>query len=120
MTAVPPTNRFRSPAASRRALRRLLPATLLVLPIGAALAVAQVPGTAGRTLESPASAAQIAWTPPSSITEEQRFTLGLKGEIDGQATGHVALVEGAACPASPLYPRQLAAGTKLAVAPIPS
>lgn len=119
MTAVPPTNRFRSPAASRCALRRLLPATLLVLPIGAALAVAQVPGTAGRTLESPASAAQIAWTPPSSITEEQRFTLGLKGEIDGQATGHVALVEGAACPASPLYPRQLAAGTKLAVAPIP-
>lgn len=119
MTAVPPTRRFRLPAPSRRALRRLLPTTLVALPIGAALAVAQVPGTASRTLESPATTAQIAWAPPASITEEQRFSLGLRGEIDGQATGHVALVEGAACPASPLYPRQLVAGTRLTVTPIP-
>ncbi len=61
MTAVPPTRRFRLPAPSRRALRRLLPTTLVALPIGAALAVAQVPGTASRTLESPATTAQIAW-----------------------------------------------------------
>ncbi len=120
MTAVPPTPRLRLPAvASRRTLRRLLPATAIALPLGAALAVAQVPGTAGRTLDAPASAAQISWAPPASITEEQRFTLGVKGVVDGQATGHVALVEGAACPASPLYPRQLVAGTKLTVTPIP-
>jgi hypothetical protein len=120
VSAVPPTHRFRLGASSRRALRRLLPATLLTLPIGAALAVAQVPGTAPRSLDSPASTAQLTWTAPASITEEQRTSLNVSGEIDGQATGHVALVEGVgACPASPLYPRQIATGTKLNLTPIP-
>lgn len=91
-----------------------------MLPAGAALAVAQVPGMAARTLDSPASTAQITWTAPATITEEQRFSLGLTGDLDGQATGHVALVDaGVACPTSPLYPRQIATGTKLTLTPNP-
>lgn len=120
MPSVPPTHRFRLSASARRALRRLLPATVLTLPVGAALAVAQVPGVTARTLDSPATTAQITWTAPTAITEEQRFSLGLSGEVDGQATGHIALVDTAtSCPASPLYPRQLATGTKLTLTPNP-
>ncbi|MEH3053156.1 MAG: hypothetical protein PGN13_03985 [Patulibacter minatonensis] len=107
------------PTLRSRALRgpalRGLAATALLVPVGAGLAIADGTTPAPRSLDGGATAARITWTAPAAITEDTKFTLGLRGEINGQATAHIALVDAPACPASPLYPRQLALGTRLAV-----
>lgn len=109
------------PLGLRRRGRELALATAVLLPAGGALAIADTPATTARSFDGAATAARITWAPPASITEEQRFSLGLSGQIDGQATAHIALLDAAtACPASPLYPRQIAAGTKLTLTPDPA
>lgn len=66
-----------------------------------------------------ASAAEVTWTAPSVITEESKFSLTATGTVNGQATGHIALVSGA-CPTSPLFPRQVSTGTRTTVAADPA
>lgn len=71
-------------------------------------------------LSGAATAAQVSWTAPPSLTEETRFSLTAAGAINGQATGHIALLAGVAvCPASPLFPRQVSTGTRITVAADP-
>ena len=116
-----------------RPLRRLLPliSALLLLALGAGFASADslsgttptTPTTPATTplavapLSGPATIAQITWTPPASLTEEQPSQLSLAGTLNGFATLHTLLQpqSAGACPASPLYPRQVATGTQLSV-----
>ncbi len=72
------------------------------------------PATTTPELGGPATRATATWTAPTALTEETKFTLPVAGEIDGQATAHLALVKDVpACPLSPLYPRQLATGARV-------
>ncbi|MBO9532476.1 MAG: hypothetical protein J7513_05840 [Solirubrobacteraceae bacterium] len=114
--------RFSRLRAPRRAVvRSMLVMTAALVPSGAAVAIADGTTPTARSLNTPATAARIAWTPPATTLEDQKFTLGLSGEIDGQATAHVALLDAAtACPASPLYPRQIAVGQALTVTADPA
>lgn len=119
MPRVPDTRPLRLRERLRRSGPRVAIGSALIVPAVAALAVAQSPAPA--TLDRPATTARIGWTVPATITEDQRISVPLVGEIDGQATGHVALLENvSACPASPLYPRQIAAGTRLVIAAAPT
>jgi hypothetical protein len=131
-----------------RTLARLAVAAALILPFGGAVAMADtVDGTTPTTPTTPvladpgspttpttpttpvattpvisgaATAADILWTPPASITEETKFTLSGSGTVNGQATAHIAVVDpGAACAASPLYPMQTASGSRVTVAAAP-
>ncbi|MDO9352528.1 MAG: hypothetical protein Q7T55_02470 [Solirubrobacteraceae bacterium] len=68
------------------------------------------------TLGAAATVADATWTAPQQITEEGKFTLGVTGTTNGQLTAHIALLKDtSACPTSPLYPMQTAAGTKVTV-----
>lgn len=65
-----------------------------------------------------ATSATGTWTPPADLVEETKFNIGVSGEINGQATAHVALLKDvASCPASPLYPKQVVTGNRIGVTP---
>ncbi|MBJ7470374.1 MAG: hypothetical protein JHD16_03695 [Solirubrobacteraceae bacterium] len=81
------------------------------------------PATTTPDLSGAAAAATATWSPPASLLEENRFTFAVTGEISGQATVHAALVKDATCPASPLFPRQVASGSRVNVVakgPVPA
>ncbi len=84
----------------------------------------ETPATTTPDLGGAATRATATWTAPGELTEEAKFSLAVSGEIDGQATAHVALLKDvAACPLSPLYPRQIATGPRVAVnakGPVPA
>lgn len=129
---------------SGRVLTRLAVLAAVLVPMGGALAVADTPaGTSPTTPEATtpttpttppttpvattpvltgaATAASITWSSPSEIVEESKLNLRLEGSVNGQATGHIALLENVpGCPASPVYPQQTAAGTRLGVKALPA
>lgn len=140
---------------SSRVIARLAVLAALLLPLGSALASAadapegttplstadattpttpaqttpttpvSTPTPAPPTLAGAASAADITWTAPEAMVEEQKVNLKLAGALNGQATAHVALLPSTTtCPTSPLYPMQTATGTKVTVkslaAPLPT
>lgn len=91
----------------------MLTAAACLLPLSTAIATADETALSG-----PASSGLLTWVPPTTITEDTATTLGVRGEINGQATGHVKLLEATTpCPVSPLYPQQLATGSTLTVTP---
>lgn len=78
------------------------------------------PAITAPSISGAATKAVVTWTGPATISEEKSFQLKVAGTIDGQATAHIAVLDAsAACPASPLYPTQLATGTRLTVTPNP-
>lgn len=71
------------------------------------------------TLDKPATRADISWEFPPSWDEEQKVTIRARGTTDGQLTYHAAfLTDIPNCPVSPLYPRQVATGSKITVKPV--
>lgn len=75
------------------------------------------PTTVTPDLGGAATAATGSWSALPEIVEESKVNFSVSGETDGQATAHVALLKDvSSCPASPLYPKQTATGTRVPVA----
>lgn len=140
MTPVISTSGAR-PRSQRRRTVAAVAAALVIAPLGAAFSGAgpavattppvdttattplattpttpTTPTTTTPNLTGAATTATGNWSGIPQLVEETKFNVSVAGDIDGQATAHVALLKDVpTCPASPLYPQQIVTGNRLSL-----